>query len=286
MTSARQEPSRQDLVLIHVSVSGTESGTPLTADAFEVLVDGNPVRIIFFKPPPSPLSVVLLLDKSASMEVYGDIDDQIGKAFAPALKPGDRARVGGIANRLVLAPAFSSNPRDVASAGRSAVAFRRQDKFGPSPIWDAVDHVVGQLESETGVRAIILVTDGRATGNTKGISQVAERAVFSGVVIDVLSESRPMIIRQSPTMAARIRPNLPLEQVARVTGGSIVPEDPGPTTPLPEPGPIIKKFVDELHALYTIGIEPTGPSGSRHRIEVRMKRDGLTARARGAYRTR
>ena len=153
------------------------------------------------------------------------IDDEIGKSFAPALQTGDRARVGGLANRLVLAPAFSSNPKDVVSAGRAAVSFRKEDKFGASPIWDALDQAVEQLEPEKGVRAIILVTDGRATGNMKGIVPVADRAVFAGVVVHVLSESRPMIIRQSPTMAARIRPNLPLEQVARVTGGTIVPED-------------------------------------------------------------
>jgi hypothetical protein len=281
-----QEASRQDLVLIHVSVSGNESGSPLTADAFEILVDGKPVPLVDLKPPPTPLNIVLLLDKSASMEVYGDIDEEIGKSFAAALKTGDRARVGGLANRLVLAPAFSTNPKEVVSAGRTAVSFRKEDKFGATPIWDAIDQTVAQLESQDGLRAIILVTDGKATGNTKGILTVADRAVLAGVVVDVLSESRPMIIRQSETMAARIRPSLPLELIARVTGGTIVPENPDPYMQLPEPGPIITKFVDELHEMYTLGIAPTGPSGSSHRLEVRVKREGLTARARSAYRTR
>ena len=115
---------------------------------------------------------------------------------------------------------------------------------------------------------------------------VADRAVFAGVVINVLSESRPMIIRQSETTAARVRPNLPLEQVVRATGGAIVPEDPSSSTPLPVPGPVIRKFVDDLHGMYTLAIAPRGPSGSVHRIEVKMKRAGLTARTRSAYRTR
>jgi hypothetical protein len=272
-----------DLVPIHVSVTG---GGDLTKDDFEVIVDGTPVPIVSFAPPPTPLSIVLLLDKSASMAVYGDIDEEIGKSFAPALEAGDRARVGGLANKLVLAPGFSSDMREVVSAGRKAVSFRKDDKFGASPIWDAIDQTVEQLESENGLRAIILVTDGKATGNTKSLLTVADRAAFAGVVVDVLSESRPMIIRQSETMAARIRPGLPLELIARVTGGTIVPEDPGPNMELPAPGPIIKKFVDDLHGMYTLGIAPSGPSGRLHRIEVRMKRQGLTARARGAYRTR
>ena len=286
ITSARQEPSRQDLVLIHVAVSGNESGTPLTSDAFEVVVDGNPVPLIYLRPPPTPLSIVLLLDKSASMAMYGDIDEEIGKSLAPALNAGDRARVGGLANKLVLAPAFSSDMREVVSAGRKAVSFRKEDKFGASPIWDAMDQTVEQLEAENGLRAIILVTDGKATGNMKSLLTVADRAVFAGVVVDVLSESRPMIIRQSETMAARIRPSLPLELITRVTGGTIVPEDPEPNMELPAPGPIIKKFVDDLHAMYTLGIAPSGPSGSLHRIGIRMTRQGLTARARSAYRTR
>ena len=284
VSSAGQQTPRPDLIPIHVAVPG--GGSDLTKDDFEVAVGGVPVPIVSFAAPPAALSVVLVLDKSASMEIYGDIDDEIGKSFAPALQAGDRARVGGLANRLVLAPAFSSNPREVVSAGRAAVSFRKEDRFGASPIWDALDQAVEQLEPEKGVRAIILVTDGRATGNMKGIIPVADRAVFAGVVVHVLSESRPMIIRQSPTMAARIRPNLPLEQVAHVTGGTIVPEDPQPTTVLPEPGPIIRKFVEDLQAMYTLGVAPSGPPGSLHRVQVRMKRPELTPRARSAYRTR
>ena len=282
-SSAWHQTPPADLVPIHVSVTG---GGDLTKDDFEVSVDGKPVPIVSFAPPPTTATIVLLLDKSASMAVYGDIDEEIGKSFAPALKAGDRARVGGLANKLVLAPAFSADVREVVSAGRKAVSFRKEDKFGASPIWDAIDQTVEQLESENGLRAIILVTDGKATGNMKSLLTVADRAAFAGVVVDVLSESRPMIIRQSETMAARIRPGLPLELIARVTGGTIVPEDPGPNMELPVPGPIIKKFVDDLHGMYTLGIAPSGPSGSLHRIGVRMTRQGLTARARSAYRTR
>jgi VWFA-related protein len=274
-----------DVVSIHVGVEG-EAASALTKDDFEVSIDGKPTAIEAFTPPPQTLTIVLLLDRTASMETYGGIEEEIEKSFAPALRPADRARVGGIANRLVLAPAFSSNPREVSSAGRKAVSFRRQDRYGPTPLWDAVEQTAAVLEAEPGLRAIILVTDGRSSGNKVSFLTAADRAVSAGVVVNVLSESLPMILRQSETTAARVRPGLPLEQIAVATGGSIVPRDPTPTTPLPAPGPVLQKFVEDLRAMYTVGIAPIGPPGGLHRIEVRIKRPNLTARARSAYRTR
>jgi VWFA-related protein len=282
---ATMTPSSGALESIHVAVVGDAAGV-LTKDDFEVLIDGKPAAIEAFTAPPQPLTIVLLLDKTASMETYGDMDAEIGKSFVPALRSADRARIGGVANRLVLAPAFSSNPRDIIAAGRAAVSFRREERFGPSPLWDAIDHAAALLAPEPGLRAIILVTDGRSTGNNVSILTAADRAVYAGVVVNVLSESLPMIIRQTETIAARIRPGLPLEQIARATGGAIVPQDPTPTTQLPEAFAVLKKFVEDLRAMYTLAVAPTGPAGSVHRIEVRMKRPNLTARARGAYRTR
>jgi Ca-activated chloride channel family protein len=284
MLQSSPAPRTPDLVSIHVAVDGAATGT-LTKDDFDVTIDGRASAIEAFTPPPQPVTVVLLLDKSASMETYGAIDDEIGRSFAPALRPGDRARVGGIAGKLVLAPAFSSNPRDVIASGRAAVSFRREERFGPSPLWDAVDRAAAVLETEPGLRAIVLVTDGRSTGNSTSIASAGDRAVLAGIVVNVLSESLPEIIRQNETTAARIRPGLPLERLAAATGGLVVPRDPTPTTQLPEPGPVLAKFVGDLHAMYTLGVAPAGPAGSLHRVEVKVKRPGLTARARSAYRT-
>jgi hypothetical protein len=285
LTASGRGQSAAGLVSLHVAVDGVVSGS-LTKDDFAVAIDGRPVTIAGVTPPPSPLTIVLLLDKTSSMETYGGIDDEIAKSLVPALQPGDRVRVGGIAGRLALAPAFSANPRDIVSAARTVLSFRREERFGPSPIWDAMDRALAVLEPENGLRALILVTDGRGTGNHISLIAAGDRAVSSGIVVDVLSEALPVILRQSETTAARIRPGVALQEIARATGGLIAPADPTPMSELPPAGPTLAGFIADLHGMYTLAVPAEGAPGSVHRVDVRMKRAGLTARSRRAYRTR
>jgi hypothetical protein len=276
-----------DLVSIHVAVEGPILGTGgvLTQDDFVLSIDGRPAAIASLTPPPTPLTILLLLDKTISMETYGGIDDEVAKSFVPALQAGDRARFGGIASRFALAPAFSSNPREILATGRAAVTFRREERAGPSPIWDAMERALDAIEPEPGLRAILLVSDGRGTGNRTSQAAVRNRAISSGVVVSVLSEALPVILRQSETTAARVRPGLALEEMARATGGLIAPADPTPSTVLPPAGSTLARFVNDLRGMYTITVPAVGTPGSMHPIDVKIVRPGLTARTRRAYRT-
>lgn len=278
-------PPAADQVSLHVAVDGA-TGERLTKDDFEVAIDGRPVTIAGVTPPPSPLALVVLLDKTRSMETYGEVDEEIEKSIVPVLQPGDRVRVGGIASRLALAPAFSATPRDIVAAGRKALAFRKEERYGPSPIWDSIDAALSVLEPEPGLRALIVVTDGRGTGNRTSFVPVGDRAVSSGIVVHVLSEALPFIIRQNESTAARVRPGVALQEMARSTGGMILPSDPTPTSELPAAGVSFARFMADLHGMYTLTIPAEGAPGSVHRVDVKMKRAGLTPRTRRAYRTR
>ena len=276
------------LVPVHVAVT-TANGTlvtDLSKDEIEVWVDGQVRAIERFSAPPAPLSVVLLLDVTSSMSFYTDVRDEIGKAFGPAMRPGDRGRVGAIAARPSLAPRFSSQASDVVAAGRAATAVKREDRTGPSPVWDAVDHAVTALQDEPGVRGLIVVTDGKGTGNRLGAAAVLEHAAGEGIVAHVLSEARPVVIRQSGDLYARVRPGLVLQELAKATGGLIVPEEPPASGALPPAGPIITRFMNELRGMYTLSVADDGPRGGAHRIAIAVKRPGLVVRARGEYRSR
>ena len=43
------------------------------------------------------------------------------------------------------------------------------------------------------------------------------------------------------------------------------------------------RVVQELHSLYTIGFNPSVLDGKEHKLDVRMKQAGMTARARKSY---
>ncbi|HET7218272.1 MAG TPA: hypothetical protein VFJ02_09490 [Vicinamibacterales bacterium] len=284
--NARQPAPR--LVPIHAAVT-TSNGTlvpDLSKEEFDVAIDGNRKTIERFTAPPSPLTLVLLVDMTSSMTFYTDLRDEIGRSFGPALRPGDRARVGAIAGRLLLAPRFSSRVSEIAAAGRAATDVNKDDRAGPSPIWDAVDQTVRALQDEPGVRGLILVTDGKGTGNRISSVTAVEDAVAEGIVVQVLSEARPMVIRQSGEVFARVRSGVMLHELAKRTGGLIVPDDPPATGVLPPAGPIITRLVSELRGMYTLAVAEDGPSGAYHRIAITVKRPGLMVRTRGAYRSR
>ncbi len=193
---AATEQPRLESIEVAVTTGEGSTVAGLTSDDFEVLVDGKPAPIQKLVPPPAPVTVIVLFDVTASMTNYGDIGVEIERSLVPALRPGDRARIGGIANRLVLSPAFTSVRKELIDEGRKALDFRRGDKYGPSPIWDALQESVRALEPEPGRRGIVLVSDGRATGNTIAATEAIESAILAGTVVQVLSEARTMYLWQ------------------------------------------------------------------------------------------
>jgi Ca-activated chloride channel family protein len=274
---------------IDVSVK-TEAGSTvaaLTASDFDIRVDGEPAVIQKVTAPPAPLTLVMLFDVTASMTTYGSVVEELERVIVPSLAAGDRVRVGTIANRPSLAPRFSSVPREIIADGRKTVDVRRQQRYGPSPIWDALKTAAEALASEPGRRAIVLVTDGRATGNTISAADAANAVVRAGAVVEVLTETRTSFYRQgSEDSYVRVRTGFVLEELARVSGGMILPEDPNPTVNLPQAAEAIARLVNDAREMYTIEFAPPGSAGAAHRkeISVSVKRSGLTVRARTAFR--
>jgi hypothetical protein len=110
-------------------------------------------------------------------------------AFADDVRPGDRVAFGTVAERLVLRPGWSSDQKSFLAVSERAMRDADDAKRdGPSPIWDAVDVAVSLLADQPRPRAIVLVTDGKASGNTVGTEAVARRAVAAGVTVNILLE--------------------------------------------------------------------------------------------------
>ena len=203
---AATEQPRLESIEVAVMTGEGSTVAGLTSDDFEVLVDGKPAPIQKLVPPPAPVTVIVLFDVTASMSNYGDIGVEIERSLVPALRPGDRARIGGIANRLVLSPAFTSVRKELIVRGAEGprLSTRRQVTVA-SPIWDAVQESVRALEPEPGRRGIVLVSDGRATGNTIAATEAIQSAILAGTVVQVLSEARTMYVLARTGMHAFAR---------------------------------------------------------------------------------
>ena len=321
----------------------------LAAQDFEVFSDGKACRVESFSTGEAPVSIVVLIDVSASTEITVDwLLEPLQTALVPALKPGDRVafgRFGGVA--LLVDRHFSSLPDELKEAARAVLtpppealalppprATAPATALGPvkpdsvllargmngafalgaSPAWDAVDTAVSALESEPGRRAIVLVTDGRSTGNVRSRNETILHAIAAEVGVLVVGEAPDEVIRQSKTINAHVRPTVSLGLMAAMTGGAYAPVfGPEPSRPKRvdalssrparfreggEPlrparidegafkkwvGRMMATFVDDLHGACTLGFLAPALDGQLHALDVRVRKPGLKVRARQRY---
>jgi VWFA-related protein len=268
------------LQLIDIAVEAAD-GTPvtgLTAENFQLEVAGAPRPIESFATA-RPLSLVLLFDITTSVETMikrGVLRDAFEKYFIKQLRPDDRVQVGSLGRTIKIGPPIAGNPRALLSAVQKALDPEDADTHGPSPMWDAIDAAVTALAPTTGRRAVILVSDGRATGNRLSPEDVGLRAVAAGVTVSVVGEDWEMTIRQNADTGVRVRPGAGLQWIAGTTGGLYVPDH----ATDPAPGTILERLLGELHDRYTLGFTPHVRDGKVHALNVRVNRPGLTLRAR------
>jgi hypothetical protein len=234
--------------------------------------------------------MAMLVDVSTSMshEKLTTTDDdryhQTLESFVLTLRPGDRALLGQVSRRSTMSRTAISDADAGFREVSTVVAAPDIDRFGPSPVWDALAAAIERLSTMTGSRAVLAWTDGRSTGNHLGIAEVRDLALANGVSLHILLEtySQP-ISRSGPDPCASVVP------LTAPTGGScLVRVSVGrPGTPIAyrNLAPIneIRRVVTSLHRRYTLGFQDEARDGQMHALEVRVKRPGLRVRAPTRY---
>lgn len=276
---------RASFELVDVAVEGPDGTavTGLTENDFNLTIAGSPRPIESFAVATArPLSLVLMFDVTTSMDTMikrSVIKNAFEKFFIARLKPEDRVQVGSFGRKIAIGPPISGNPRALQSAVQKALDPVEADTLGPSPLWDAIDAAVRALAPTTGRRAVIVVSDGRASGNREGPEAVGNRAVAAGVTVSVVGEDVEMTIRQDANTGVRVRPGAGLEWIAGTTGGLYVPDH----ATDPTPGQLLERLLLELQNRYTLGFTPPMRDGKTHDIGIRVNRPGLTMRARRLF---
>jgi hypothetical protein len=287
-----------DDLTIFVSVE-REDGTPvggLTAADFEVLVAGVRMPVQRASPGPRPLRIVLLVDVTTRPQISERDMERLVGDFVSALEPVDRARIGRVGRGVALGPPLANDAKALLRSARAVIEPRAEERSGPSPIWDALVEAAASLSSEDGRRAILLVTDGRATGNRHGLADVADLLAAANVSVSVIAPRSPTIV-PSESALVRVHPERMPQALAEFTGGRFVPVDPffrmqggsGDTMVLqlgraPEGTLDFQsgRTVASLRHEYAVTVaRPSGPEARM--IEVRVNRPGLRMRARRAY---
>jgi VWFA-related protein len=250
----------------------------LSAADFEIYSNGRPVPIASCEPGSPQLNVVLLVDASGSMRWQmrdEDVKEDVKDGFVAAVKPNERVRIGSIGAQNYLSPAFTSNPEELKRAADRALDGHRNFQ-SPSPIWDAVYGATEALSAVEGRRAILLLSDGRATANRHSVQEVGEYAARFGVLVNVGGEDSEQFIPQGQNQAVVVRAGVGMKWIADLTGGFQMREN-----------GTFREFLvgtlEQLRNMYTLSFDAPILDGDFHALEVRVKRADGSIRARQAY---
>jgi hypothetical protein len=196
-------------------------------------------------PAGSTLTTILLLDVTASVSRVPMMLEpryvQVFNTFLNGLRPGDLAGVGVIA-RGVQMSAVTADRRALSSEAKSLLQVSDVERLGPSPIWDALDGAVTALASAGGRRAVVLFSDGKSSGNVRGLQEVVTHAQEAGVSISVVVEGE-----SSPGGGqAGLDPADLIGTIVKATGGRIAIDRPANPRDR-NPAPMIAQMLDDLH---------------------------------------
>lgn len=241
----------------------------LTREDFEVLDDGKKANLTVFKSDVQPVSVVVMLDTSGSMTGSIKLLKQAAEQFILRLLPDDSARVGAFNDKIQFSSRFTNNRDDLISD------VKELDYGNGTRLWDALGASLEELRDVEGRRVILVFTDGDDTESRTSLGAVINRARADEVMVYAIGLESNYFDGQR---MVKSRPDSGLKKLAEETGGGYFELQ--KTADL---APTFTRVATELHSQYVIGFTPTLLDNKVHKLAVKMKQPGLTARARRSY---
>jgi Ca-activated chloride channel family protein len=300
--AAQQEPTfRASTRTVPVFVTVTDAEGRLVPDLgrddFEIYDNGKIQSISVFANDIQPIMVVLMLDRSGSMVDNFRLVQQAAEQFVTRLLPADKARIGSFSYRVQVDPrTFTSNHEELLQ-----ILHKELQEPGPTPLWNAVAVGMTGLLHQEGRRVVLVFTDGADNpGNRRStnisLKDVMERAREEDVMVYAVGLVGLVPMRRSGggyggrggyvpppgggqrQMGREQKPDEGLAKIAAESGGGYFELE--STNDL---GATFERVADELHRQYAMGFSPEKLDGKTHKLEVRVKRTGMSARARRSY---
>ena len=129
----------------------------LTQDDFEVFDNGTPQALSLFANSAQPIAVVVMIDRSSSVEPHFDLVKNAAGVFVNTLLPSDRARIGSFSYAVRLDPDTFTSDR----AQLHDVLDHKLQEAGETPLWRAMITSMDALGDETSRRVVLVFSDGK-----------------------------------------------------------------------------------------------------------------------------
>jgi VWFA-related protein len=271
-----------DVRLVNLSVPVyNRDGRPvpgLKPEDFEVLEDGVPQKVALAASEELPFDLVLLLDWSGSMTNERPAMREAVRGFVGVARPQDRIAVYTLENGLfeVLWPMTTDHQQVLASVEMLAQI------SGGTPLYGAIALSYAQeaLHRTQERSALVVLSDGCD-------NRERAKGIMSSVPFDDLRRAvAEMNVLLYPILLPTLGPcslesrRERMQQLADASGGRLFP-----AKSIRDLAPVYAQVAEELRSVYSIGYYPQNQNfnGNYRRIQVNVKRPGLTLRTRPGY---
>jgi Ca-activated chloride channel homolog len=245
----------------------------LVREDFEVYDNGKLQTLTNFDNEPTPITTVVMLDTSGSMTLNLDLVKDAAEQFIIRLLPRDKAKVGAFNDKVQILPKdepFSADRDRLMSLVQNGLDFGDGTR-----LYDAVDASIVAMRGIEERRVVVVFTDGDDTSSRVGMDDVLERARIENVMVYSIGLESDYF---NGVQRVRTRPDRGLKKLSEETGGGFFE-----LKKKDELGPTFTRVAQELHSQYVLGFAPQDLDGKVHKLEVRVKRPGTTARGRKSY---
>jgi len=249
---------------VRVDVLVTDGRIPVTglkATDFELRDNGVLQTIDIVDTSDIPVNAVLALDTSASTAGQRQKDlVAAGEALLDGLKPDDRAALTTFSHAVAPGLGLTADLAEVRRALRSI------EPDGETAIMDGAYVALTATLAQTGRSLVVVCTDGYDTSSWLQPAEVLESAKRSNAVVYAVT-------------AAKARRRSPLQDLTDATGGHMLQ-----VTSSGDLRGAFQKILQDFRSRYILAYSPQGVSTEGfHQLDVRVKRRGLTVKARPGY---
>ena len=242
----------------------------LTKEDFEVFDNEKPQALTYFDNSIHPITVVVMLDTSGSMTLALDLVKAAAEQFLLRLMPDDQGMVGAFNDKIEFHPEGFTNSRDM------LVRSLKDLDFGyPTRLYDAVNESMSQLKPLQGRKVVLVFTDGDDNSSKVGSGHVTDRGRLEEVMVYSVGLENEYF---DGARRVRSSPDRGLKRLSEETGGGFFL-----LKKTDELTSTFTRVAQELHSQYVVGFTPQVLDGKIHKLEVRLKKPGMVARARKSY---